>query len=343
MKLLLAGEWQHAIYEPACAAALQRLGTEVIPFVFGDHLRGPLGRLERWALVTGPRTLALNRALLRAAQEHRPDAIFIWRGVHVLPSTLAQLRRGGHTLVSYNNDDPFSQHYSESSNLHQRRLWKRFVAGLPAYHVNFVYRPKNVADYERAGATTPHLLLPYFVPDLHFPVSGPKGATYEGVFVGHYEPDERFDAIDALRKRGIRVGLFGTGWAACRGLGNEARRIAPARGRDYCEVVSAAHFALSFYSKLNSDAYTRRVFELPAMGAVLVSTRTPEMQELFADGSEALLFDGVDELVDRALWLLAEPDRAIRIAAAGRQRCLDSGYDVDGRMRAFLSVLKSAL
>jgi len=341
MKLLLAGEWEHSIYEPACADALRRLGLDVLPFKFGDFLGGRLGRLERWALATGPRTLALNWALLRAAREHRPDAILVWRGVHVLPTTLRELARAGSVLVSYNNDDPFSHRYAESPSLHQRRLWKRFVAGLPAYHINFVYRQKNVLDYQRAGAATPHLLLPYYVPALHYPVAVPKGAEYDAVFVGHYEPDERFESIAALRASGVRVAVFGTGWHACRGLGGERSKIEPAKGHRYCEVVSAAHFALSFYSKLNADRYTRRVFELPAMGTVLVSTRTPEMQTLFEDGSEALLFGCVEELVERARWLLDHPERAQRIAAAGRQRCLASGYDVDGRMREFLNVLKS--
>ena len=299
MKMLLAGEWAHEIYEKSCADALMRIGVDVEAFRFGRYFSGPLGRLERWSMTAGPCTRRMNDAIIRAVSERTHDVVFVWRGVQLLPDTLRRLRSKCGLLVSYNNDDPFSAQYARSKNLHQRRLWKHFTEGLPVYHLNFVYRLKNVRDYESAGASTPGLLLPYFVPTAHHPVPGPKGRDFDGVFVGHYEPDERYPSIAALRAAGIRVKIHGTGWGGCPELGDERRLITAARGEQYSEVVSSAHFALSFYSKLNSDTYTRRVFELPAMATVLVSTRTPEMNELFADGTEAILFSDAAELVDR--------------------------------------------
>lgn len=343
MKLLIAGDWQHSIYEPSAAGALRRLGCEVVPFRFGDHWRGATAKAERWALVALSSTRRLNRALIDACVAERPDAVLVWRGVHVFPTTLARLRRRGFYLVSYNNDDPFSPSYRRSTNLHQRRLWRWFLRGLPEYNLNFVYRRKNVSEYVAAGGTKPELLLPYYDPAVHFPEDAHKGEVHDVVFVGHYEPDERYPVICALRAAGLRVGIRGTGWEKCAATRAAGERIRPVTGGDYRRTICSAHFALSFYSKLNSDTYTRRVFEIPAMGTVLVTPRNHDVAELYRDGQEALFFDRADDAVERVKTLLARPDELASMAEAGRRRCTESGYDVDSRMAGFLDLLKARM
>ncbi len=98
--------------------------------------------------------------------------------------------------------------------------------------------------------------------------------------------------------------------------------------------------ALCLFSRLNRDEYTRRVFEIPACGALLLCERTPTMESLYRDGKEAVYFSSPEELVSKAKWLLAAPDEARAIAEAGRQRCLGSGYDVRSRMSEMLAWLR---
>ena len=45
----------------------------------------------------------------------------------------------------------------------------------------------------------------------------------------------------------------------------------------------------------------------------------------------------------RPLWLLADPDRRQRIAAAGRRRCLSSGYSTLDRARQMMDVIRAKL
>jgi spore maturation protein CgeB len=353
MKLLLAGNWQYEWYEAACAEALRRLGVEVIPFQFAPFFRGyggwsyP-GKVE-WALplLPGPALIRLNLALYRAVQVHRPDWVLIWRGTHVLPSTLRLIRqRTGARLASYNNDDPFGPRAHGKEPWHYHALWRWYLAGLREFDLVLVFRPVNVSEALSAGAKQVHVLMPYFVPWIHRPLqlSEEDWRRYECdvVFVGHYEPDGRDGYIRALIEAGLRVRVFGgeywNRWAPSdlrRALGT----VRPVYGDDYVKALRGAKVALGLLSRLNRDTYTRRHFEIPACGALLLSERTGDLERIFKDGEEAVFFSGVDELVHWAKWLVGRDSPSERIRVLGMKRVWADGHDVVSRMRQLLSWL----
>ncbi len=75
----------------------------------------------------------------------------------------------------------------------------------------------------------------------------------------------------------------------------------------------------------------------------MLAERTGEHRLHFTDGEEAVFFDGTDDLVRQVRhWVTADEARA-RIAAAGRARCLRSGYTYDDRLREILALLEPAL
>ncbi|WGU68927.1 glycosyltransferase [Capnocytophaga canimorsus] len=45
-----------------------------------------------------------------------------------------------------------------------------------------------------------------------------------------------------------------------------------------------------FLSKLNNDQYTRRCFEIPACGTMMLSERTPTLQEFYTENEEIVFF-----------------------------------------------------
>ncbi len=356
MRLLLAGDWRYDWYEPACAEALQRLGVEVMPCGFARFFQGYagwryLGKIEgALPVLPGPALFRLNFALYRTVKTYRPDWVLIWRGTHVLPSTLRLVRRHtGARLVSYNNDDPFGPRLHANAPWHHHALWQWYVAGLKEFDVNFVFRRINVGEVTAAGGRNVSIMMPYFVPWLHRPLqlSREDRRRYECdvVFVGHYEPDARDDYIRVLLKAGLRVRVFGgeywNRWAHAdlqRALG----AVRCVYGDEYAKALSGAKMALGLLSRLNRDTYTRRHFEIPACGALLVSERTSDLQCMFKDGEDAVFFSSTRELVDRVRELLAAPGDRARIQENGRRRVWQDGHDVVSRMHEFVRVLDRA-
>jgi hypothetical protein len=352
IKLLLAGAWKYAIYQSACAEALERLGVEVERFAWNSYFAGPLGRAQEKWVVPGPAMRRLNRDLLRSVVDYQPDVVFIWNGTHIQLETLRAIRRyTGALLVSYNNDDPFGPQKHGRVPRHHHRFWKYYLRNIPEYDVHFVYRHINVGEIKSAGARAAYLLRSYYVPALHHPVTlnEQERSKYGGevAFVGHYENDGRVDYLRALVEAGVKVKLFGPRryWTR-KVLGPMADyfgQVHEVTGLEYAKALCGADMPLCFLSRLNRDTYTRRCFEIPACGRLLLSERTADLQTLYEEGEEAVYFSTPAELVEQVLMLRRKPDRIRAIAEAGHQRLMRDDHSVDGRMKSVVTLLTEHL
>jgi spore maturation protein CgeB len=346
MRILLAGVYQFSYYEAAAKSALESLGCEVIPFSWQKYFKPLPGRIESYMAIDGPMTRQMRQDLFRAASQPDIDVLFVWRGTHVGFEVLQKIRQVNPrcVLVSYNNDDPFSPLYrSRQASLYQRRLWTRFQQAIPYYDINFVYRSVNVPEYAAVGSLRTKILMPYFVPELNHPVTltPAEQAQYgcDVVFAGHYEPDGREHYLRALVEAGVHTKLYGGDYWNQGVLGDLADYfgpIAPAYDEAYAKALTGASMCLCFLSRLNRDTYTRRCFEIPAMGKLLVSERTADLTQIFREDEEAVFFSSPEELVEKVQYLKRSPALVTKIAAAGQQRIYQDGHSVQGHMGRFL-------
>jgi spore maturation protein CgeB len=353
MRILLAGNWRYPVYEDACCRALVRHGVDVIPFRWQGYFSGWYGRVQERAQFLGPAVRSMNQDLLQAAVELKPDVVWVWRGTQVLGSTVEEIRsRTGAKIVSYNNDDPFGP--GLMGVWRGKSLWRTFIKAIPSYDIQLVYRQVNVPEMLQAGANAVYVLPSYYVPEFHYPLNlsteDMRRYKCEIVFAGHYEDDGRVDCLRKLVDGGISVRLYGanrgaTGWTQ-RALGPLAEyfsEVVQLTGIDYTKAIVGADMALCFLSRMNRDTYTRRCFEIPACGTVLLSERTADLQAMYAENKEAAFFSDAGELLERTLELRSDHQRRKQIAVAGRQRAEASGYSVDSRMRQLLDILSSNL
>lgn len=350
MKILLAGEWQADIHEAAWANGLRALGHHVTPFGWHERFQRGTGivrrlsaRVQNRALI-GPLVARLNWDLLRLAIDDRPDVLLLFRGTHIWPGTLRWLkwRRPHLVLATYNNDDPFSHRAAPG-------LWRHYLRSARITDINLAYRQKSVADLRRFGASGVHLIRSAFVPEKDRPVE--LGAAdhqrfdCDVVFAGHFETDGRLPFLQAVANSGIRFRLFGPDWNRAPDAPWLARLrpIQPLRGQDYTKAIQAAPISLCFLSGLNHDTYTRRCFEVPAIGSLLLCQRSADMEALFIAGVEADYFSDPAELLAKIeLYLRDEPRRA-KVARAGQAKVYAAGHDITSRMREVERIFQDAI
>ena len=342
------------------ADALQGLGHQVVPFAWHTYVTRrryatailhaidhAAARAQNKYLV-GPLLRRINADLVRVAGVERPDVLFVYRGTHITGATLEAVRlRSPHTvIVGYNNDDPFAPSHP--------RAWRHFIEAVPHYDLVLAYREHNIADYLRAGARRTGLLRSWFDPAVHRPVSPTEAqrASYgcDAVFVGHFEDDGRLDVLERLAAAGLHVRIFGPGsgipgsdWNGVLMRSTRLRALAPTRylqGDEYAAALSCAKIALCFLSKRNRDTYTRRCFEIPAVGTLLLSEHSPDLETLYREGLEADFFRSPSEAVSKATAYLGDDERRRQVARAGHTRAISSGYDVTSRMRDMLEQVR---
>lgn len=280
-----------------------------------------------------------NAALLGAAKRYSPDVVFVEKGLTIWPSTLRRLHAicPCAVLVSYSLDDV----------MNPGNRSRYYMRGLPLYDVHFTTKEFNVPELLAYGARRVELTGNAYSPHVHRPihVSSEDRAIYgaDVSFVGGYEK-ARAASLNYMAEHGIPVRVWGNNWHRFKNphpnLKLEKR---PAYGEEYAKVACSSKILLGFLRKSNRDTQTTRSVEIPAFGAFMLAERSADHQALFEEGIEAEYFGSDEELVEKTKYYLLHDEERDRIAKAGLERCLNSGYSYNHRMQELIEICNEIL
>lgn len=345
MKILVVGDWHSELHETVVQSALKALGHEVEGFAWCTYFRahlprdGALGQLFRRIqnkFVAGPAIRRINLDLMAKVRQFQPEMVFIYRGTHIKKRTVELIRHEvpDCVVMAYNNDDPFAP-------AQPRYLWRHFLSAIPSYDIVYAYRHHNLTELTHAGARRVDLLRSWYVPQRNHPVDVTldEQDRFESdvVFVGHFEPDQRLEYLEEIVKCGFRLKLFGPGydWDPVISKSQALSSQVPLKlvwGDDYNKALCGAKIALCFFSKLNRDTYTRRCFEIPATGTLLLSEYSSDLATLFTEDIEAAFFRTKEEMIEKIRFYLQDAMARQAVASAGQRRVMRDGHDVQSRM-----------
>lgn len=342
MRILFIGE-----LNPGCRGyqrfrALRELGHETIgcalvPPAQGLDYSSSIWQRIRWKLGFPADTYKVNARLFHEVETKMPDTVWVEKGNVIWPRTLARIRKLSScpTVVSYSEDDMFARH---------NRSWY-YTAGLKHYDIVFTTKSynRNANELPALGARRVIFVDKAFDTHTHRPIditdSDVRQYGCDVGFIGTYEKP-RAESMFFLAKNGIKVRIWGSGWArladAHPNLIVENRGL---YGDDYCKGICATKINLCFLRKINRDLQTDRTMEIPACGAFMLAERTDEHRRLFEEGAEAAYFGSDEELLEKVRFYLANEGRRQEIAGAGRRRCKVSGYSHHDRLRWMLGQL----
>ena len=338
MKILLVGSYQYEMYAPAFSYGFRKLGHEIIEVDYQQfHLKGNgglatiLNRIQdRYHY--GIKMYAYNKSILDTVNREHPDMVFLYRCCHVYTSTLQKIK-GKAILISYNNDDPFSGTPSD-------RYFRHHIANARCCDINYVYRKKNIADYAAIGITNTKVLLPYYLSWQNYPIECEKDIPI--AFLGHFENDGRDMYILHLKEAGLPVVVYGDSAWKDAPLFERIKDVfySDKRGVEYNQTMNRCQICLVFLSKINHDTYTRRCFEIPATRGVMLCEYTDDMNELYPENECAVYFRSKEELVEKAQWLLDNPDEINRISQNAYDRAFFLGCSEIDRCRSIIKDIK---
>ncbi|MEQ8327955.1 MAG: glycosyltransferase [Parvibaculum sp.] len=312
-------------HSPVTSALRELYGAEILPGKAcsesgADRIWRKLGLAERIG-THATNIRMLNRAILDRAGTF--DILFVVKGNFVTADTLRRLKARGDAprIIGWSCDDVYLPHNSS--------VVLREAA--PSYDIFYTAKSLNISQGELAkmGFRDARFLHQGFDCEMHRPLPDPD-SRFAGLitFVGFGEED-RFNKMNYLARNGIEVHVWGNGWTrAMRARADQRLHIhaRPLFGDDYADALSNSAINLCFLRKLNRDLHTSRSFEIPACGGFMVAERTDEHRAYFEEDAEAVYFDDTRELLDKVQYYLRHPEQRVSIAAAGRQRCLDSDY-----------------
>ncbi|MCK4809729.1 MAG: glycosyltransferase family 1 protein [Candidatus Omnitrophica bacterium] len=314
------------------------LGHVVFPFdtecYFPSKYRGIHTLIRKIAF--GPRLWRLNNDIIARAKEFNPDLIWVDKGLLIDPKTLKDCKRLPNS--------PILIHYSPDDMMNLNNQSRFYLRSIPLYDIHITTKTPNIEELKGLRAKRVYFMDNAYCPAMHrpVPIADVDRKMYGGYmgFIGSYEK-ERSNSMIHVAKSGLQVRIWGPGWENCN-LVQHQNLLIENRSlwrEEYAQVICSTELNLCFLRKVNRDTQTTRSIEIPACGGFMVAERTDEHLRLFKEDEEAVFFSSDVELVEKLRYYIKRPEERRRIARAGRDRCLKSGYSNENRLKVFFQEL----
>lgn len=347
IRILIAGDWRYTFYEEPLYKSFLESGYDVYKFSwcqyykykYNKDLKGPKDIINylyykpQDRFTFGHIIKKINRDLISVCKEYNIDLLFIYRGTHILPSTLIKIKSMGCKIFGYNNDDPFSKSYKSY-------YWRHYMDCIPYYDHIFAFRHKNIDEYKKIGYNNVSLLRGYYIKERNYYIKELKNNKYtcDVLFIGHFENDGRDKCIKKIFDEGINIKIFGQNWRRSKlypyfksKLNYDIKPIYD----DYNLAVNSAKIVLVFLSKVNNDTYTTRNFEIPVTKTMMISEYTEDLASIFIPDKDAVFFTNCDELIYKIKYYLSNDEKRKYIAENGYNAVVDK-HEVSNRMGEIL-------
>lgn len=326
----------------ALAQAFRSLGLNLIEIDEEDYLPW---RWEGFVPKATRRLLSpvwiknYNEAVLRQASCSLYDFVLVFKGNLLKPETLRVLTNSGKPVFNFYPDTNFLDYGNN------------IPAALRLYDCVFTTKSfHGEREIQEFGIKQIIHVRHGFDPEVHRPIPlSNEQRTYYGSdvsFVGYWSPENEGRILYLLQSsHGLCIKVFGLGWNhACREF--KARMSDNLRPGAFGDELSIVYCA----SKLNlgllrratcdrntSDQVTARTFQVPATKSLLLHEDTPEVRNFFEDGTEVLLFNNNEEMIERITFALNSPKVREAICRGGYERCQRERYDYISAARTIIS------
>lgn len=296
-----------------------------------------LGKFNWWLRGHRPTRLReFSEEVLKTCQEFRPVWMLSVGMAPIEAQALDAIGKFGVQRLNYLTDDPWNPAH--------RAPW--FMKALPLYDHVFSLRRSNLGDLRQAGCRRVSYLPFAYAPELHFqqpPATGEERSrfSYDVVFAGGADRD-RVPYIAALIRAGFKLGLYGGYWERYPETRSYSRGHADPRTLRL--AIGGAKVALCLVRRANRDGNSMRSFEVPAIGASMLTEDTDEHREIFGENGRAVVyFDSIDEMLENLQWLLANEKERKRLACAAHSLIVNGRNTYGDRLLTMLAVNGSGM
>ena len=329
MKILLIGANNKWAIERYYVNYLTKMGVDIYHFpvqdiIFQYHSKNLFNKfLFKSKINTGYKKV--NKQFIKIAHKYKPDVIWIFKGMEILPATLDKLRKD-FKIANYNPDHPFIISSKGSGN-------NNVTQSVRKYNLHFCYHNELQKKIESEyGIHTTFLPFAYEEADITYIDQAEIEEKNRVCFQAN--PDNyRISKVNLLTQNGFEVDVYGHGWHKTNLANNSKVRIFPIATRaEFWRLNQEYRVQLNLFREYNFGSHNMRTFEIPAVGGIQVAPYSDEQASFFEDGKEIFFFKNDEEMIAQIHKLLnIDKSEALTIRNAARKRSLESGYTFQDR------------
>jgi spore maturation protein CgeB len=281
-------------------------------------------------------TQRINEQFKQQITGFRPDIVWVFKGMEILPSSLEWARKQAVKLVNYNPDNPFIFTGKGSGN-------KNVADSIGLYDLHFTY---NLAISEelkdRFLARVAYLPFGYEFPAGVREECMVQQEVVKCCMLGN--PDKQRAAfIQELAEKGIEIDIYGNQWGKF--VSHPGIKLfPPVYNNDFWKTLYRYRVQLNMMRVHNPQSHNMRSFEVPAIGGIQLAPDTPEHRSFFTPGKEIFLYKDIPECITAIRHLLSlRGEQANEIRRNAHLRSIQSGYSYHNRAQEALAVMEELL
>lgn len=161
---------------------------------------------------------------------------------------------------------------------------------------------------------------------LYMPKILPQTEEYDCTFVGQKHgqmPNGKFlrsEIIDAMVAAGIKIDIFGNYWDGYQNWHGYKTDF-----KEVIDVFTKSKISLNLSNPWHHGTMPQikgRHFEIPQAGGFQISTPADDLESYFKDGSEIVIANSVDDLIDKTKYYLEHASERHLISSSGLLRMI---------------------
>ncbi len=261
-----------------------------------------------------------NKMIIEEIQKKRPDIVWIFKGVEVLPEILKTIRSMGVKLVNYNPDHPFLRTFASHGG-------KNIELSVPLYDLHFCYS-HELSSMIKQSFRIPTVYLPFgFELDegIYNNIKGIEEIN-KVAFIGN--PDkERSRIIRMLATYNIPVDVYGYGWHQWLKTDDIIKVYDGVLGQEFWKTARKYRVNINIFRPHNIGSHNMRTFEIPACGGIMLAPYSKEHIAFFEDGQEIFTYKDDKTLIEQCRYIMnLTSDEANNIRSNARNKSIEADY-----------------
>ena len=269
--------------------------------------------------------------LKNKVQSYKPDIIWVFKGMSILPEFLEWAKSRNIKLVNYNADNPFIFTGKGSGNIN-------VTNSISLYDLHLTYNLQVQKKIEEKYKIATGYLPFGFEKQRNFKPITLEEEINKLCFIGN--PDkQRVFFLKKLLNNGVRIDVYGIGWNKF--LRHKNASIYPAvYNEDLLHNLKRYRIQLNIMRIHNLNSHNMRTFEIPAVGGIMLAPDTTEHHLFFEDKKELFLYKSFEHCIDQILFLKNLSLKAANtIRENAYKRCLVGKYSYKDRAEGIISLI----
>lgn len=231
--------------------------------------------------------------------KNKYDLIIIIKGLYIKKKFILNIKKitPKSKIINIYPDDPLNENIKNISN-------KNVIECIELFDFFCHWSERIIKRIKRLKPKSKLLYLPFgydeFLHKKYKNFSDYK--KYKNVvnFVGSYD-DKRFKILKSLKYKNILIA--GSNWK------NIDSMKRPIFQKELSTIISNSLVSINILRDQNKSSHNMRTFEIPAMGGLMLTTRSKEQNFFFRENKECLMFSSEKELQNKINYIIKNKKR----------------------------------